>query len=83
MRRIPEDVWSLALELVAGCLDVRGREVERRARLLAQDLWADRERICHVLKPGLQESEAECQRRLKKLQTWRVKMLHPAEVTSL
>ena len=24
-----------------------------------------------------------CQRRLKKLQTWRVKMLHPAEVTSL
>ena len=59
MRRIPEDVWSLALELVAGCLDVRGREVERRARLLAQDLWADRERICHVLKPGLQESEAE------------------------
>ena len=26
---------------------------------------------------------AGCQRRLKKLQTWRVKMLHPAEVTSL
>ena len=28
-------------------------------------------------------SAGYCQRRLKKLQTWRVKMLHPAEVTSL
>ena len=28
-------------------------------------------------------THAYCQRRLKKLQTWRVKMLHPAEVTSL
>ena len=35
----------------------------------------------HIL--GFQEFLDRCQRRLKKLQTWRVKMLHPAEVTSL
>ena len=65
--RIPEDVWSPALKLVAGCLDVRDREVERRARLLARDLWAGRERICNMLKPDPQESEPE--------QGWEVKTL--------
>ena len=47
---------------------------------------------CHESQPDRQEALREaplpndlrdCQRRLKKLQTWRVKMLHPAEVTSL
>ena len=32
---------------------------------------------------AMQQAGGWCQRRLKKLQTWRVKMLHPAEVTSL
>ena len=36
----------------------------------------------HLVRQSAQIS-FQCQRRLKKLQTCRVKMLHPAEVTSL
>ena len=56
---IPGEVWLLAWELVTKCLDVRGREADRRARSLARELWDHRERICPLLDPGPHRLERE------------------------